>query len=78
MIKDLQEEGIEESKESKLEMELLSKQKQEIMKVQMNQSYVTRCTKAGRVGPPKTELDVARFSGTIYTGSLDGQNLKHM
>jgi hypothetical protein len=33
MIKDLQEEGIEESKESKLEMELLSKQKQEIMKV---------------------------------------------
>jgi hypothetical protein len=26
MIKDLQEEGIEESKESKLEMELLSKQ----------------------------------------------------
>jgi hypothetical protein len=33
MIKDLQEEGIEESKESKLEMDLLSKQKQEIMKV---------------------------------------------
>lgn len=33
MIKDLQEEGIEESKESKLEIDLLSKQKQEIMKV---------------------------------------------
>jgi hypothetical protein len=33
MIKDLEEEGIEETKESKLEMEMLSKQKKEIMKV---------------------------------------------
>lgn len=33
MIKDLQEEGIEESKESKLEMQMLTKQKKEIMKV---------------------------------------------
>ena len=33
MIKDLEEEGIEEIKESKLEMEMLSKQKKEIMKV---------------------------------------------
>lgn len=64
MMKVMSDDSFEESKDSKLEQkEKLQKQREELIKLQMNLSYLSRCTKAGRVGPPKTELDLKCFYG---------------
>ena len=57
MMHQVVEDSFEECKDGKQAQESLKKQREELMKLQMNLSYLSRCTKAGRLGPPKTEID---------------------